>query len=89
MKNKVDYKNLYTRKTKNFDRVNFILDYLEIDWDDILELNKNDVNASAEIFLKKINALLDKYMPLRKVTQKEYKRRFKPWITDHLLEKLN
>ena len=25
--------NLYTRKTKNFDRVNFILDYLQIDWD--------------------------------------------------------
>ena len=33
-----------------------------------------------------INKLLDKYMPLRKLTQKEYKRRFKPWITDKILE---
>ena len=54
--------NLYTRKTKNFDRINFILDYLEIDWDKILELNKNDVNISSDIFLTKINELLDKYI---------------------------
>ena len=36
--------NLYTRKTKNFDRTNFILDYLNINWDNILETNKNDAN---------------------------------------------
>ena len=29
--------NLYTRKTKNFDKVNFICDYLDIDWNTILE----------------------------------------------------
>ena len=28
-------------------------------------------------------------MPLRKLTQKEYKRRFKPWITDKILDKIN
>ena len=60
--------NLYTRKTKNFDKVNFILDYLQIDWDKILEFNKNNVDTSLEIFLKEINKLLDKYMPLRKLT---------------------
>ena len=38
--------------------------------------------------MTKITELLDKYMPLRKLTQKEYKRRFKPWITDKLLDKI-
>ena len=42
--------NLYTRKTKNFDLVNFLLDYFEIDRKNILQLNKNDVNLFLEIF---------------------------------------
>ena len=57
-------------------------DYLDIDWDTILEVNKNNVNVSLQIFLAKINELLDKYMPLRKISKKECKRRFKPWITN-------
>ena len=40
--------NLYTRKTKNFDKNNFILDYLSIDWDNILEIDKNDTNPQWE-----------------------------------------
>ena len=81
--------NLYTRKTKNFDRENFIYDYLDINWNEILQTNKNDVNTSLQIFLTKINELLDKYMPLRKMTKSEYKRKFKPWITDQILEKIS
>merc|ERR1712080_247183 len=69
--------NLYTRRTKDFDKTNFILDYLSIDWDNILEVDKNDTNHSMGIFMEKINSLLDRYMPLRKVSNKEYKRRFK------------
>ena len=40
-------------------------------------------------FMTKINELLDKYMPLRKLTSKEYKRRFKPWITDRIFDTMN
>ena len=36
-----------------------------------------------------MNELFDKYMPLRKVSHKEYKRRFKPWITDNILKSIN
>ena len=28
-------------------------------------------------------------MPLRKLTKKEYKTRFKPWITDNVLDKID
>ena len=61
---------MYTRNTKNFDRLNFILDYFDIDWDAILQANKDDVNLSMQIFMNKVNGLLDKYMPLRKLTQR-------------------
>ena len=60
--------------------INFLADYLYIDWSTILEPNNNDVNNSLQIFLTEITDLLDIYMPIRKVTQKEYKTRFKPWI---------
>ena len=38
--------------------------------------------------MEQINSLVDKYMPLRKVTNKEYKRRFKPWINNIILNKI-
>ena len=80
--------NLYTRNTNIFDRVYFICDYPEIDWDTVREANKNDANKSMKSFLTKMNELLDKCMPLRKITKKEYKRRFKPWITEAILRKM-
>ena len=67
--------------------MNFILDYYDIDWNE-LEANRNDANYSMQVFMTKMNELLDKYMPLRKLTQKEYKRRFKPWISDLILYKI-
>ena len=66
-----------------------LCDYFDINWDTILQANENNVNKSLQIFLTNINELLDKYMPLRKVSKSEYKRRFKPWLTDMILAKIN
>ena len=33
------------------------------------------------MFDSTISKLVDKYLPLKRVTQKEYKQQFKPWIT--------
>ena len=41
-----------------------------------------------ENFLSKFNELLDNHMPLRKLTQKEFKRKFKPWISKTILAKI-
>ena len=35
-----------------------------------------------------MNGLVDKYVPLEKITQKEFKRRYKPWINDNILKKI-
>ena len=77
--------NMYTRDLRNFDRVNFTLDYLNIDWNDKLDRYKNDANKAFEFFYWKMNKLLDKYMPLKKLSKKEYKRKFKPWINGNIL----
>ena len=81
--------NIYTRNTKNFDREAFLNDFVNINWDDSLEAHKEDTNHSMQIFMDKVNNLLDQYMPLRKLTNNEYKRRFKPWISDAILNKIN
>lgn len=43
--------NLYTRDTNKFDRENFLLDYLAINWDESLEADKNDTNHSLANFM--------------------------------------
>ena len=70
---------------KNFDRENFVLDFLNIDWE--RELNE-DVNEATAKFFQLMNELIDRYIPLVKITQKEYKRKYKPWITDVVVNKI-
>ena len=76
---------MYKRETKNFDQENFILDFLAINWENELD---NDVDSATSTFFTKIYELIDKYIPKRKITQEEFKRRFKPWITDHIVNKM-
>ena len=40
-------------------------------------------------FMELMNGLVEKHVPLEKVTQKEYKRKFKPWINDDILHKIS
>ena len=80
--------NIYKRDAKNFDRNDFVLDLLEIDWDNIINTESCDPNKSFNSFYESINKLLDKHMPLKKVTKREHKMKFKPWITNYILNKI-
>ena len=80
--------NIYTRSSKKFNKDEFTRDYLSINWDEIIDLNRNDVNFSMENFLAKFNNILDMHMPLRKLTHKEFKQKYKPWITNNILSKI-
>ena len=59
----------------NFDQENFVLDYFDIDWPNILKLDEENVNSTTNNFLDTINSVLNKYAPLKKVNK--YKLRFK------------
>ena len=60
---------------------NFILNYFSIDWGDLLKIDELNVDNSTQIYLEKINILLDTYAPLKRIDK--YKLRFKSklWIT--------
>ena len=73
--------NVYTRNLTNFDRENFLLDLLGIDWNEVIALENNNPNQSFNSFFDEIDSLVNRYIPLKKLTKKEVKSHFKPWIT--------
>ena len=82
--------NFYKRSLKNFNPSNNNFDSIKtaalqdirnLDLTNVMEIEKSDVNLSFSNFLEAINPVLDKYMPLVKVSNKIHKRRYKPWIT--------
>ena len=81
--------NIYKRDWSDFDQENFILDYLAVDWTDIIKSEKKNIDFSFECFLKKFNLILDKYLPLKKLTKQKLKFKTKPWITPGLQKSIS
>ena len=77
--------NKFKRNWSKFDQENFVLDFFEINWENTLELNKQNVNTSFDNFYNSINNLIDKYAPLKKLTKKQIKTMSKPWISQGIL----
>ena len=50
------------------------------------EISNND--AFNNLF-ESTSSVIDDYMPLRKITNKEFKRRYKPWISKGILISIN
>ena len=73
--------NIYKRDYRNFDRENFILDPLNIEWNQVITIEINNPNESFNLFFSKIDSLINHYIPLRKLTRNEIKNKLKPWIT--------
>ena len=69
-----------------FDVENFMADILAVDWNLIIFANANLVFYR---FHDTVNQIIDKYMPLKKLTNKEYKRKFQPWITNRILKSIS
>ena len=67
---------MYKWDTKNIDKVNFIADVININWDTDLEVNKYDPNYSFNNLDKQINDIIDVYAPIRKLSKKRTQRTF-------------
>jgi len=57
-----------------------------MNWDGIVKLDEKNTNSSFSNFHNGITYLLDEFAPLYKVTKKEYKLKFKPWINPEILD---
>ena len=72
--------NIYERDWSKFDRENCILDYLSVDWEDLLKIDDLIADTSTKTFLHKINILLDTCAPLKRVKKCKLKFKCKSWI---------
>ena len=54
---------------------------MNIEWNQVITIEINNLNKSFNLFFDKIDSLVNQYIPLRKLTKKEIKNKFKPWIT--------
>ena len=57
------------------------------DWNGICDLEKNDPNHPLKRFFDTLHFYLDEMAPLRKLTSKERKLMFIPWISPEILRK--
>ena len=73
--------NIYERHWSEFNRLNFILDYFSVEWEDLLRIDELNAGKSIKKLLDKINMLLDTYAPLKRVKKYKLKFKSKPWIT--------
>ena len=59
--------NYYERDWSKFKQENFMLDYFDKNWTDLLQINQQIVNLSLDCFLSNINSILDVHSPLKKL----------------------
>ena len=73
--------NLRERNFKHFNEREFVESINIANWDEILQLEKNDPNLSVENLYSYVEYLLDEFAPYKKVSKKENKLKSKPWIS--------
>ena len=66
---------------RKFESNKSISNFDQTDWEQILCIEKSDVNLSMNQYLSKIDSLLETYAPLKKLNKKELKFLTKLWIT--------
>ena len=73
---------IFKRDMKSFDQEDFLLDFATINWrtDDNI-----DANTLFDNFYEKMNHLVDKHIPLKKISNRNLKLSMKPWITKGII----
>ena len=59
-----------------------------MNWHKILEVEKGDINHSFDSFDKKVNEILEKHVPLKKLNKKQLRLQSKPWITPGIVKSI-
>ena len=74
---------IYRRDYSNFNEEALLAEVQSINWDDVLPAEP-DVNVLFESFHAKISEIINRHVPLKKLSKRESPLRAKPWITKGL-----
>ena len=80
-----DKPDIYRRNINDIDQENLIADFNNFDWNSLV-FNEPNLDNGVENLLAKIDTLLEKHAPLKKVSKRKQKYCQKPWIDRELLE---
>ena len=81
--------NILERDWSKFNKENFILDYFDKNWSEILELDQHNVNQSMDSYLDHMNTILDIHAPYKKVSKYKLRFKLKSWITPALQKSIS
>lgn len=73
------------RDWSQFNEEDFILDYLDVNWKRILNIESSNASVAFESFFNALLSLVDKHAPFVQLSKKQMKLRSKPWITKDIL----
>ena len=82
-------KELYKQNFKHFGSKKFMTDLEKVNWDNILNVSEGNVDKSFQNFSDKITDILDKHVPITKLSLKEMKSSNKPCLTKGVLKSIN
>ena len=86
MVNDLDQKScVIEKKFKNIDKEALA----NTSWNEVLVTYCNDPNISLGLLLKMVNSILDKLVPLTRITKKMQKTYGKPWLTKDIMTSIN
>ena len=68
--------NIISHEWEKFNNQSFLENFEKINWNQVLQLNKENVNITFENYLNTVNTLINSHAPLKK-TQQKSKERFK------------
>ena len=80
--------NIQKRNMKSLDNENLVADVTNINWHELLSVEKMDVNYSFDNVYNKISEIIEKHAPLKKLSKKEIKLQAKPWITPGIINSI-
>ena len=65
--------NIISHDWEKFDNQSFLQDFEKINWNQVLQLNQNNVNIAFENYLNTVNTLINSHTPLKKLNKKQRK----------------
>ena len=80
IKNKVQNKTSH-RDMSNFNKGQLINNLSNVDWESVIDLQKNDPNFSYSSFESTVNIIIDNHIPIKTISKRKQKVQSKPWIT--------
>ena len=79
----------FRKDWSKFNQEDFILDYLDIDWNLIFERFDFNPDLCFNIFNDKIKVLLERHVPTVRLTKRQLQTKIKPWITPGILKSIS